>query len=95
VRDFRIRESFCPWCGRSLDAAMNIVLDDSPPSPGDFTLCIGCASVLKFGPLLELLAIPDREWIKDPLCELIRNARRAIINMDRRADDRDRSRKSG
>ena len=41
----RLTPRFCPVCFTVLDAAMNLECDD-PPAPGDFTICIGCRSIL-------------------------------------------------
>lgn len=42
----------CPHCDAKLDAAMSMVDDpDGPgqPEPGDLTICLMCAVILKFG----------------------------------------------
>lgn len=54
----RIVPSFCPQCFHLLDAATNMTSRDKP-EPGDYTVCINCASVLRFGPdmLLELASL--------------------------------------
>jgi hypothetical protein len=45
----------CPECGLLLDCATNVEPGvTSSPSPGDMTVCLGCASPLVFGPELEL-----------------------------------------
>jgi hypothetical protein len=58
----RLPPQFCPVCFTMLDAATNMT-SEGPPVPGDFTICIGCRSILKFGPemgreLSSLEAVP-------------------------------------
>lgn len=38
----------CPLCGHTLDAASSVTNPDERPDPGDFSVCIGCAGVLRF-----------------------------------------------
>lgn len=56
----QIVPSFCPKCFHQLDAATNMEGKD-PPEPGDYTVCIRCASVLRFGPdmMLEMASLTD------------------------------------
>ena len=44
-RDHRVPQAKCPLCGHKLDAASGINTDASP-DPGDYSVCIGCASPL-------------------------------------------------
>jgi hypothetical protein len=44
----RLAPRFCPVCFTVLDSAMNLTGPDAP-EPGDFTICIGCRSMLRFG----------------------------------------------
>ena len=37
---------FCPSCFQRLDAVTSM-LDEHKPEPGDFSVCINCASVLR------------------------------------------------
>ena len=45
----RLPEQVCPWCGTSLSAASDIGGDKVVPKSGDLSLCIECASPLRFG----------------------------------------------
>jgi hypothetical protein len=45
--DIQVPESFCPKCFTLLDAVSNLY-GRNAPDPGDFTICINCASVLRF-----------------------------------------------
>lgn len=55
-----VKATTCPNCGRKLDAATSTRLGRQRPKPGDFSLCIGCAAVLRFDEELEpVLALPD------------------------------------
>jgi hypothetical protein len=52
--------SFCPKCFHMLDAATNMEGPEKP-EPGDYTVCIRCASVLRWNPdmQLELSSLED------------------------------------
>jgi hypothetical protein len=54
MNTFRMQLQLCPECGYELDAATKVQGDKGAPEPGDVTVCMGCASVLEFGPELEL-----------------------------------------
>ena len=82
--DHRIVTSHCPWCGAEHDGALGLG-SGKPPIPGDLSICIVCASVLEFGPLLELRMIADSKWRDYPEAEEIRRARRVVLSLDRRA----------
>jgi len=43
----RLAASFCPFCFTVLDAASGLG-HENYPQPGDFTICIKCAGVLRF-----------------------------------------------
>lgn len=43
-----ITPSMCPNCGYYFDCATHAVHGDRVPKPDDFTICVGCASVLRF-----------------------------------------------
>jgi hypothetical protein len=51
-------DSRCPSCGKKIDAATHLE-EHVRPKPGDFTVCFGCAVLLRFdqnlrpGPLDE------------------------------------------
>jgi hypothetical protein len=58
----RMPPRFCPVCFLLLTANTNLTSKDKP-EPGDFTVCIKCASVLRFDgkmdlELSSLMAIP-------------------------------------
>ena len=76
MKTTRMTPALCPWCGYTLDAAGN--MKDQIPKEGDFTVCLGCVSVLRFGPGLKL-EIPSRAEID------------AQIAADRDAGDNDGS----
>jgi len=65
MSDPEIPEAACPHCGYKSDRASEIRgsghVRSAVPEPGDFTLCFGCAGVLKFGPDLTLVAMSDDE----------------------------------
>jgi hypothetical protein len=43
----------CPGCFSKLDAASSLD-GDSPPVTGDFTVCLCCSALLRYGPDMEL-----------------------------------------
>ena len=47
--------SFCPFCFHLLNGATNMQ-GQSQPEPGDFTICIRCAKVLRYGENMQLEA---------------------------------------
>ena len=63
MKSYRTRPQMCPSCGRLLEAMLPMesgkLLDKRVPDPGDFTACAYCASLLVFGPSLELLPFSD------------------------------------
>jgi hypothetical protein len=59
MRDTKIPESTCPWCGEKLDGAAS--LEDQTPKPGDITICVECLNVSKFDQDLHLLKIEEAE----------------------------------
>lgn len=58
----RLPPQFCPVCFHLLDAATNMTSAE-PPVEGDFTICIGCRAVLRWGAGMvmeasSLMAVP-------------------------------------
>lgn len=53
--DIQVPESICPFCFCILDTASN-TYGTTAPEPGDHTLCIRCANVLRFDENLQLVA---------------------------------------
>jgi hypothetical protein len=52
----------CPNCGHKLDAASVLRAGPIPlPKPGDFSVCIGCATALTFGDQLQLQVMSESE----------------------------------
>ncbi len=51
----RTAPTFCPYCFKLLDAATSLGTE-AVPGPGDFTVCIDCCAVLKYGPDMSLEA---------------------------------------
>lgn len=53
----RLPPALCPHCGAFADAATHALggsgPDDPAPRPGDFSICITCATILRFGPDLH------------------------------------------
>lgn len=47
--------SQCPICGYNVDAATELHHEPISPKPGDFSLCLNCGSLNKFGDDLGLV----------------------------------------
>lgn len=58
----RVPSAPCPTCGKKLDAA-TCMSSDAQPRPGDYTVCLYCANVLRFrdGMKLAVLSLEDAE----------------------------------
>jgi hypothetical protein len=62
-----VKATACPKCGRKLDVATCTYDEALVPKPGDFSVCIGCAEVLRFDHELEpVLAVPAELAELDP-----------------------------
>lgn len=75
----RVPRSICPWCDTPLDAATsaNLAEPEVTPSPGDWTFCIECTSLLIFTEGLGVRkATPaeERASFDDPVCRRARHA---------------------
>jgi len=83
LRDSRVPEGRCPWCGHRFDAAMaaDPKKPDATPKPGDVSVCISCASILVFTAQLTLRAAMPGEIEVTPE---MRRAQQAVRALDRR-----------
>jgi hypothetical protein len=52
MKRIRVPRHKCPWCDVDLDGVFGP--DDTPPKPGDLTVCIYCQGVAQFGDDLTL-----------------------------------------
>lgn len=85
--DFKLQASPCPRCGAMLDGAGTFAGPIEPPNPGDLTVCIYCAGLLRFGVGLALEAVEGDELIlalADPDVRSIRDAVRRLLKERRR-----------
>ena len=78
----RLPISQCPYCGQRLDAASPADHSDAVPAPGDFTVCIICASPLVFDRKLRVRKPKPGEVPAD--CEGLDLVMRAVRSLDRR-----------
>jgi hypothetical protein len=62
--DHRTPLSQCPLCGHKLDAGTGVGMDnvDQRPDPGDYGVCINCASPLVYNDDLTMRAMTGDEW---------------------------------
>jgi hypothetical protein len=83
LRDTRVPESLCPFCGQRLDSAIaaDPANPDAQPDPGDVTICISCAQILVFTDDLTLRASMPGEVEITPE---IRRAQEMVRRLDRR-----------
>lgn len=47
-------DQFCPYCNTLLNATTSINNKKNNPKPGDFSICINCAEVIRFDQNLKL-----------------------------------------
>lgn len=78
----------CPYCEARLDAASHTT-EKIAPKPGDLTVCMYCASVLVFDPLLvpskPMPGEIEATFAKDkPFADEVRRIQRAVRALDRR-----------
>lgn len=81
MTDHRTPTTWCPYCGTSLDGAMNV---DGPnaPDPGDVTVCLYCAGLAVFTDNLGLRFPTDAElerWTVNPDVTRVRSAVLEVI----------------
>jgi hypothetical protein len=50
----RVPACECPVCGRTMDAATDVLSRDNVPEAGDLSVCLYCCTVLVFTPELKL-----------------------------------------
>ena len=76
----RIAPDVCPRCGYRVDTAS---APSGTPRPSDFSICLSCLSVNRFGDDLKLRRCPDSEWTAMPEADEIRRYRRAGLVLAR------------
>ena len=83
LRDTRVPECSCPFCGHRLDSAMaaDPANPDAKPDPGDVTICISCAQILVFTDDLTLRASMPGEIEMTPE---VRRVQELVRRLDRR-----------
>ena len=62
----RMTQSNCPTCGHVIDAASDPT-GEATPEPGDFTVCLYCQDLFKFGENLRLEPLQESDIAKLPL----------------------------
>lgn len=53
MKTTEIAQDTCPECGKNMDRATSLT-GDHVPAPGDITVCIKCAKILKFSSDMKL-----------------------------------------
>ncbi|MEH2148560.1 hypothetical protein [Nostoc sp.] len=54
IKHVRHQEQSCPKCRLKIDSATAIFNKEATPNVGDFSVCISCYSVLRYGENLQL-----------------------------------------
>lgn len=69
-----VPESPCPSCKRVFDAAHSHERPDARPMPGDWSVCIACAAILRFDDALRLRAttLRERSAMPDEVADYVR-----------------------
>ena len=83
MRSYRTKRSECPKCAHKLDAATAIGPKARRPRPGNLSVCISCAALLRFDERLALVELTQQELEALPIdaaWELMR-IRRAVLLM--------------
>lgn len=85
----RLPQTRCPYCQTLVDAVTeaNSSGKFSVPVPGDYTICLYCNELLRFGPLMDLRKIPPekREGLeKSEIIAAMRLANSRRIRAERR-----------
>lgn len=47
----------CPWCGTAATESAAIDGDDTPPKPGDLSICLICGNAVRFAGCAGLLVM--------------------------------------
>ena len=63
--DWRTVETWCPHCLHRLNGAGSPI-HNTPPKPGDWSVCINCAAPLMLGPTLEALPVDPVALAAEP-----------------------------
>lgn len=62
-KDFSVNASFCPKCGKELDATMPVGHEERPQA-GDVTVCIYCGIALNFNSAGGLEQLSDDDLVE-------------------------------
>jgi hypothetical protein len=89
VTTYHLEEARCPWCDKRLDAVTDADVHERGPDPGDLTICIQCASLLRLdGNLIPQKIAPAelQQLIREQpdLAEMIDIMQRTARSLDRR-----------
>jgi hypothetical protein len=62
IRTFDAVPSLCPVCSYFVNAATTVT-GVTRPAPGDFTVCWGCGTVLRFDSRLRPVQLTNADWM--------------------------------
>ena len=62
LEDHDVPATPCPICKAAHDRATSVTADAAAPEPGDLTVCIKCASWLRFTDDMQLVFVEDAEY---------------------------------
>lgn len=81
----KLEKDKCPICGKELDSATSAHGNDRP-SPGDISICIYCATILRFDENLKLGEFPQEELIALPreVLTTINHIKNTILTLNKK-----------
>lgn len=79
LETYRVPAGTCPGCERKADGAASIE-GKGAPSEGDLTVCIGCGTILAYGPHMRLRRVTAEELaaLHPQTAEDLKRVRRAV-----------------
>jgi hypothetical protein len=80
----KMPDAKCPVCGHAFSAASNALDNERGPRPGDWSICIGCGTVLAFDATLRPRALTKAEQRAadaDPRIRKVQHAHRMMQHL--------------
>lgn len=62
-------EKLCPYCDVVLDSRREVSGKDIEPTPGDYSICVGCTNYLLYDDDLNLVKIPEENAMPEDVLE--------------------------
>ena len=64
MKSSRVEKEQCPTCGHSINAATDVSDENNAPRPGDFTICLYCQDIFKFGQELQMEPLDEADILQ-------------------------------